>query len=320
MPINRSPPPMTSHAASSTPLFMSPLHLSMSEPNIREPEVANIDCDFSTITHRTKRRCVEAPTEYENQLSNFMADMRSMFNELKEDQINKIDKIYDSMQEIKLQNVQIQETVSSLSEFYDNMKSKIDELEIKIDTERKNNAVYTKSLEDKLEKMEKAARSTCVEIRNIPVVKSETKECLLNNIVKVGAILNAPIQPHEINDIYRVGPTESINRTIIVNFTTTLKKEKFLRSYKTYNKGKSNNGKLSTEHLKINGTPKPVFISENLTAKLKRLLFLAKDFASSNNYQFCWVTNGKIFLREKEGAPQILIKTESDIPKVISMK
>ncbi|KAH9632770.1 hypothetical protein HF086_002801 [Spodoptera exigua] len=243
-----------------------------------------------------------------------------MFNEMKEEQNARIEKIYDSMQEIKSQNVKIQESVISLSEYYDNLKSKIDDLETKLDEERKHNAAYTKSLEEKLEKMEKSARSTCVEIRNIPIVKSETKECLLNSVVKVGAILNATIEPHEINDIYRVGPTHSNNRTIIVNFASNLKKEKFLRNYKIYNKGKDNAKKLSTEHLQIKGTPNPVFVSENLTAKSKRLLFLAKDFASCNNYRFCWVTNGKIFLREKEGAPHILIKTESDIPQTISTK
>lgn len=82
--------------------------------------------------------------------------------------------------------------------------------------------------------------------------------------------------------------------------------------YKKFNKEGS---RLSTEHLSISGPAKPVFVSENLSPKLKRLFYLARDFASSNEYRYCWVKNGKIFLREKDGAQHLMIKNESDLPK-----
>lgn len=65
--------------------------------------------------------------------------------------------------------------VSTLSEFYDNMQSRIDQLEKQIATKWANNSQYLKTVEDKLERLERSSRSACLEIRNIPVQKPETK-------------------------------------------------------------------------------------------------------------------------------------------------
>ncbi|KAL4708006.1 hypothetical protein ACJJTC_010622 [Scirpophaga incertulas] len=61
------------------------------------------------------------------------------------------------------------------------------------------------------------------------------------------------------------------------------------------------------------GPSKPIFISENLTAKVKKLFYLSREFAKTHAYKFCWVTNGKIFLRKKENGTLSRIERESDL-------
>ncbi|KAJ8704357.1 hypothetical protein PYW08_013081 [Mythimna loreyi] len=217
-----------------------------------------------------------------------------------------------SVEQIKMQNLNIQTTVNFLSENYDDLKNKLQHLEVQLETERKNNLACLKTLEDRLESLERGARSSCVEIRNIPFNKSESKEGLLNTVIKIGSTLNVPFQPQEVKDIFRIGSKDSENRTIVVDFTSNLRKEKFIQMYKKYNK---ENSKLSTETLKISGPSKPVFVSENLSPKMKRLFFLARDYASTNDYRYCWIKNGKIFMREKDGAQHIMIKDESGLSK-----
>lgn len=73
------------------------------------------------------------------------------------------------------------------------------------------------------------------------------------------------------------------------------------------------NSKFSTETLHIKGPRKPVFISENLTPKMKRLFYVSKEYARTNSFDHCWLVNGKIFLRKKEGQAAILIKGEEDL-------
>ncbi|CAB3251423.1 unnamed protein product [Arctia plantaginis] len=229
----------------------------------------------------------------------------------KEQQDKKIEKSYTSIEEIKAQNVTIQSTVTFLSQNYDALQDRINQLETQLVTERETNLLHLQKLEDNLEKMERGAMSTCVEIRNIPVKLQESKESLAAMVTRIGSLINVPVQVHDVRDIFRTRLKDVDSRSIIVEFTTNVLKEKFIYMQRKFNKA----NKLSTEHLRLGGPAKPVFVSGNLTPKMKRLFFLARDFASSNQYRYCWVTNGKIYLREKQGAPHIMIKSESDLPK-----
>ena len=247
-----------------------------------------------------------------------MAEMKNLFLEFKEGQEKKIERLCETVEEIKIQNTNIQSTVSFLSQDYDDLRGKIEHLEAELESERKNNAKCLQNLEEKIDRVERGVRSSCIEIRNIPTRKSETKADLLKTVVNIGSTLNVSIQPFEVKDIFRIGTKNPDNKTIIVDFTSNLLKEKFIQVYKTYNR--NNNNKLTTEHLKINGPVKPVFVSENLTPKMKRLFFLARDFANTNDYRFCWIKNGRIFLRKEAGAQHLEIKDESDILKLNSDK
>lgn len=111
-------------------------------------------------------------------------------------------------------------------------------------------------------------------------------------------------------NVFRI-KTKAINAPIIVELTTVHCKENLLTSFKKFNKDKQN--KLNTEHLRIQGTSIPIYISENLTAKTKRLFFLARGAASHLDFKFCWTSRGKVFLRRNEGSPHILVQTEQDI-------
>ncbi|CAB3248532.1 unnamed protein product [Arctia plantaginis] len=257
MPINRSPPLTATTKLSLTTPLLAPLQHSSSVPNIASEErEKRPECDIPNVTQRNKQQ-----------------------------QDKKIEKIYTSIEEIKAQNVTIQSTVTFLSQNYDALQDRINQLETQLVKERETNLLHLQKLEDNLEKMERGAR--------------------------IGSLINVPVQVHDVRDIFRTRSKDVDSRPIIVEFTTNLLKEKFIYMQRKFNK----ENKLSTEHLRLGGPAKPVFVSENLTPKMKRLFFLARDFASSNQYRYCWVTNGKIYLREKQGAPHIMIKSESDLPK-----
>lgn len=181
---------------------------------------------------------------------------------------------------------------------------------------RESDARSFKALEDRLEALERGSRSTCLEIRNVPVATSETKSSLLDSVIKAGEALKVPIQKSDIKDIYRIRSKDQASRTIIVDLCSTLQKEKIITMYRNFNKGTS---KLTTDHLRISGPPKPIFISENLTSKMKRLFFLARNYAKVN-FQFCWVAHGKIFLRDRENRSLIHVADESDLKKVQAPK
>lgn len=307
MPLKRTPPTKATPEPGSSKLVAPELNIqySSSEQDLRGNHFA--DTDSSTqVSRRPKRKVTETSV---GQITTFMSEMRAMFNDLKEQQNLKMEKICSAIEEIKIQNSDIRASVEFLSSKYDTLLGEIHDVK----SECKDNQNYTKALEEKIDILEKNARSTCIEIKNIPVKTSETKDCLLKNLRDIGHILNVPIQSQDVKDIFRTGSKDPKNRTIIAEFTSTLTKEQIIRTYRKYNRGPS---KLSTENLKLSGPVKPVFISENLTPKMKRLFYLAREFAKSNEYGYCWSSNGRIFIREKEGAPLHWIKEESDLKKI----
>ncbi|KAJ8735039.1 hypothetical protein PYW08_014289 [Mythimna loreyi] len=311
MPINRSPPATTASSSLDVPLLMHTIHHTSSEPNITTIDSASCtDGEFLNITHRNKRKCSDSRTIQDNQLSVLMAEMKNMFTEFKVEQGKHIEKLCQSIQEIKSQNNTIQDSVSFLSKDNEELKGKIGKLEEQLISERKSTAMYIQNLEAKIETLERGARSSCIEIKNIPVNKSETKESLLKTVINIGSTLQVPIQPFEVKDTFRFSSKDPEIKTIIVDFTSNILKEKFIEMSKKFHRG---HNKLTTETLGFNGTSKPVFISENLTQKMKRVFFLARDFANTHQYKYCWIRNGKVFLRQKDGDRYYIIKDDSDL-------
>lgn len=299
MPINRSPP-QTQQLT--TPASI--LHCS-SEPNL----LNQTDTESLNINLRQKRKRFDSDSGTQSQLTSFMNDMKNMMLEFKKIQEEKIEKVYSTLDDIKKQNSDICSSIEFMSKTYESLNEKIRKLEL----DRQDNLQYIQSLEERVEGFDRGSRSSCIEIKNIPIQGSETKEHLLNMLINIGKKINLNILPHEVYDIYRIHNIKKNFETkpIIVKFTSVLIKEKIIDLYKKFNKGGSF---LTTESIHIKGISKRIFISENLTNKMKRLFFLSRDFAKVNDYKYCWVSHGKIFVRKSDGGPLRQIKSESDLP------
>lgn len=156
--------------------------------------------------------------------------------------------------------------------------------------------------------------TSSLECRNIPCKKDETQEDLCNLVINIGKVLDVPVEKEEIRDVYRTTTKTTSDKPLIVDFTTVIKKDNILSSLKKINK-KNSKIKLTAASLSLGGPPKPVFISENLTHRSRRLFFAARNHAKTHDYAYCWTTNGKIYLRKREGMPALRISTESELVK-----
>lgn len=308
MPINRSP--QTAATASSSSAIKNSLQHSSSEPALNEDSLLTTESIYSSVTQRAKRmRPTDSQDNQDDKFLFVMTEMKSMFCEFKEHQKKQDERFEKLLEDIRIQNSDIRASLDFMTQKYDSFLIQIDQLE----AERKSDKIHIEALELKLEKFECLSRSACLEIRNIPVNASETKPTLLKTVLSLGETLSVPIQPQEVKDVFRVKPkVPSTKRNIIVEFTSVLLKEKMVQNYKRFNKSY----RLTTETLKISGPAVPVFVSENLSSKMKRLFYLAREFAKTNDYRYCWVSNGKIFLREKDGATQKRIQSEEDLEKL----
>lgn len=273
------------------------------------PKLDNTETPVKASSGATDHGFINQPSlEPTDESSLFMEEMKKLFSDFKAEQNAKLDILQHSVSDIKEQNASLQKSVDFISNQYDDLKVKFDLLQ----KERKENLAYIQTLEDKLENVEKTERATSIEIRNVPLKTGETKSDLVKIVAKTGEALNIPISKADIRDVYRINSKSETSRPIIAEFTSVLMKEDVLQSVKSFNKDNKDN-KLNSTHLHLEGPEKPIFISENLTQKMKRLYFLARDFAKTNKIKFCWTAYGKIYMREKEGATLQRINSETDL-------
>lgn len=225
-----------------------------------------------------------------------------MFKILREDQDGKFSEILQSNNEIKA-------AMDFMSIKYDDMVLKVQSVQ----DENKNLSNRVQFLENQLEIQNRNARCTSIEIRNVPPQgQKETKTELKHVVKNIADTLNIPLENLEIKDIYRIN-TKSIIKPIIADFTTVFTRDNFLSSYKKFNREHYGGEKLSTTSIKVSGQSKPIYISENLTQRDRRMYYLARQFATAHSYSFCWAAYGKIYVRKSEGDPPIRISSESDI-------
>lgn len=255
---------------------------------------------------------VKWKTEQDNKIAELLADQNTLIAELS-----------SNIKDIKIQNNKIQASNSEICksnagivqsiEFFN---KQFEDLKIEVETlrkERREQQSLIESLERKIVDLQHKARSSAIELRNIPQVSSESSTSLLKTVVGVGTAIGVRIGETELRDIYRLPGKSTAStspRPIIAEFSTVQTKQTVLSAVRAYNKGKGKDDKLNTAAMGLSGDRHPVYISEHLPASTKKLFYQAREFANKNTYKFCWIANGNIFLRKLEGDKHILVSSE----------
>ncbi|CAG4976359.1 unnamed protein product [Parnassius apollo] len=269
-------------------------------------------------SHDTVRVAWLPPAEHTAHLTHYTLHIRELARaggewsqRVEVQQDYKFQTFSDTLKKIGEQNYAIQQSIEFLSAKYDNVLKKMESLH------KENEGCKSRItlLENKIELMERSALASTIEIRNVPKMRFENKQALCELLKHVGLALNQPIEDNDICDIYRIKSKFKEDTPIIARLNTTSIKESIIRSVKSFNK-QNRDMKLSSKHLQIDGPPRPIFVCEALTAKARRLFHLAKEFAKTNNYNRCWISYGKIFLRKIDGLPSIKIDSEEDLNRL----
>ncbi|KAG7304855.1 hypothetical protein JYU34_010246, partial [Plutella xylostella] len=286
-----------------------------SSPNLNE---LGTQSDLNIKTVRACKR-KHNDTDDANEWRDFMKTMQSMFSSLSTDMDLRLNALHESLKVITNQNTEITKSIEFMSNQHDELLKRIEALEL----EKREDKKALQLLEDKLEFYERKSRSTCIEIRNIPDLqvdkaykRNESKNELCEVVKSLSSSLNIKIEKSDVNDIYRTSAKKDSMRPIVVDFCSAIKKEDVIKAVKDFNKNKSNSDKLNTLHLNLKGPKKSVFISETLTAKTQRLFYVTREFAKEYSYNYCWTSNGLIYLRKAENMPYIRVMSESDIEKL----
>lgn len=254
--------------------------------------------------------------EREEEHDLFKDEIRDMMGKLLSDQETVLKKYFAPiLSEIQSTNKNIETSIALLTSQNEELAKKVELL----DQQQKKDKEVISILENRIEDIQRAVRKNNIEIKNVPKGRTETKEDLINMVMKLGTSIDYNIKKSEIKDIYRVrGKKEGQSNTpIVVELSSTVLKTDVLKMSKAHNR--RHNNKLCAKHLGFTkNEDTPIFVSEQLTVKASRLYFLARDLAKSKGYKFCWTAYGRVYVRKDETSPIITIHSEAQVNALLN--
>ncbi|KAL0892843.1 hypothetical protein ABMA27_014531 [Loxostege sticticalis] len=302
MPLNRTPPKGTPTEVGTELESAESLQFSGSAPNLSVFDIENV------TSRKRKHDDISSMIE-------FMDEIRSMLDKSTKKNERKLSSLESKIEELISQNNDIMTSIDFITNKYDELQSRMDEAK----NERKADRLLIHQLETKVENLERALYSTRLELKNVPKKENEVKDDLCDVIMKTGNVIGISIQDQEIKEVFRTKGKPDRPGTVVVDFVSAVKRDKFIKKTRDYNRKNSAN-KLNTKHLSFDGPEKPVFISESLSPRGHHLYHLARSFASENAYKFCWISSGKVYLRRETNERYIRVDSEEVLSKLSQAK
>lgn len=295
--MNRTPVSTKNHYGSDSNVFV----------NKESEEKSN------NLINRLKRR--RDDEDIMDEFKKFKDEIRTMLIEWKSDNDYKLSKLQTDITDVKNTLTDVQKTNFEIEKSLEFLSTQYDDMNLKILNLEESNNEHQQQIKDLQNKIEEFQRLSCVstlEIRNVPVCVTENQSDLFKIVENVTKAVGADVLLSDINDIRRLPGKPHIKKPIIVKFNTPLLKNKVIKAVKTFNI-QNQAEKLNTTHLGISGSPSPIYVVEHLTPTARRLYFLARELMRSKLFKYCWTMNGKVFLRQNDGAPLLHVTSESQV-------
>lgn len=298
----------------------TPVGHSQSESDLNALQLS--DCSFTNINRNKRPRTEQSPNNCDNDLKQEVMELLKSWKTEFYTKINEVcskqdllsSKLTTEIAELKIQTTKIQKSNDSIATSMEFFNKKYEEIVSgldKLQKERQENRHCLEKLERKVQDLQLRSRSSCIEIRNMPVKDKETTDYLTETICTIGQTVGTSITLSDIRDIYRQPGKPGSTRPVVAEFHTVQTKLNMLSSVRKFNTSKKTvHEKLNSEHINIPGTRQPIFVADYLPPSSKKLFHLSREFAKQNGYSYCWSSNGNVYLRKVQGEKQILISSE----------
>ena len=281
---------------------------------MNKQDITEMEIEGDKLKNTVSRRKNATLEEVNNNLKTFKEDIKQMLIDWKTDitetLFSDIKLIKQNIGELRQYNKDIGKTTEFLHEEQVDLKKKI----ITLEKDKENLTKTVEEISMQLNNLQTKMRSNCLEIRNIPRSENENLKKLFFSI---SCVLNSGITEDAVREIHRQPGKHDHLKPIIVEFNNSLTKDILIKSFKSYNANNKGN-RLNTNTIGMPGSRSPIFISEHYSDKVKKMFFLARELKKAQNYKFCWISNGRVFIRKSEGEPHILLRSENHIRELHS--
>ncbi|CAK1600735.1 unnamed protein product [Parnassius mnemosyne] len=241
-------------------------------------------------------------------LSEQMSSMPKLLDSVKNIQADLAD-----LKTIKCELSVVKDSLDYVHASVDKLIARIAEVDREIQTLQKTKEDVFR-LEQRLQKLEavfndgeQRSRLNNIEIKGVPITNTEN---LFTIISKIATKIDINISDNNINYIARVpSRNNKNNKNIIVSMHNRYLRDNFVAAAR---KCKS----LTPLDIGLNGSNR-IFINDHLTLENKMLLNKTKSLAKERDFSYVWVKNCKILVRKSTTSPVLIIKTESDLRKIV---
>lgn len=293
-------PPNTPTSSNPTSDRLLGICQSGSAPNLSE---------LDNVTHRSSKR--KHGDDYEN----IMQEMRSLITKHSErcDSYNNknstsMESLQSMMAEVLKQNREIKDSISFVSQQYEDMKTAVGMME----DQRKKDRECIAQLEERVDYLERMQYINKIEIKNVPTQATINEEELRRIVLNTAQVVGSSLQHSQIKDIYHIRKKDASSSRVVAELSSVALKEDILNKTRKYNTDNKSH-KLCTTHLNLDGPPHPIYVAECLPPRAQHIFFLARKFAAQHKYKYCWTSSGRIFLRKSENEMKKIITCEEDL-------
>lgn len=298
----------------------------------KQPDLDDFECmfrkftvDMQTSLNNFKAEVNMSIVQHTKDIKEDLVKLTSTSNEIKSDievLRGEYSKIKTSVQVINQNAQKLTETVSALETSVEFTSERVDKLQERIGKSEQQLKEYNKpnqevqDLKKSLHLIQKDQnqsqqrdRLLNLEIIGVPEKKAENTEELL---FKIASHAQTTLSRDDYVHVNRVQPRQVVPgrpRTIVAKLKSRDTKDSIIAGIR---KARG----INTKDLGFTGEPTPIYVKEHLTTVNKDLLKKCKTTAVAKNYQFVWVKNCRIFMRQHEKAPPMLIQSEEDLRKI----
>lgn len=151
-------------------------------------------------------------------------------------------------------------------------------------------------LEREVERLQQYSRKANVEIHGIKKTDTEDLTCIVQSIASKLELSVPTVE--DIEAVHRIKGKLNCIPPILVRFKNRATRDKWIEKRMV----------LKDED---------IYINENLTPSVKRLIWMTKKRAKEKSYRYVWSRNGRVFVRKEEGATLLRIDSEDALCKII---
>jgi len=247
-------------------------------------ESSNLSKSSLPELDKVNPRFLENPYE---DLKSFITSKFSEFTESLNYHANIVKEITTSLKELKAENTNLTKMQTKMEA--ENVQLKADLSQVKCE----------------LIELQQYTRRTNVEISGLPELENEDIKTTVRSVFHHLKLENL----ESITAMHRVPTNRKDNhKPIIIQFANKAERDHCLH--------KAKQSRFLASDINPRFSTSPVFINEHLAPAVKRLFYLCKTFKNEKGFKFCWIKEGKIFLRQEEHTRVYRIQKESDLLNV----